>query len=329
MINTPLVSIGLAVYNGEDFIERAITSVLKQSYTNWELIIINDGSSDNTCKLIDNFSDSRIKRIDNTINMGVTPSRNKYLHEAKGKYIAVIDADDEWLPTKLVKQVTFLETNNEYALCGTYANRTNGATGYVWQYPEDNDEIRIRLLWGSSVIHSSILIRKSVLDDNQIFYDNTQVQAEDYKLICDCIIHGKTYNIPEVLLNYYEHANQLTTKKNEQTIHSAKAAWYYITKIAGIAISDTYFHSFNHLFAYQSQIENKSIEDIVHILKLILSNPTKWFNQNKLHKSIAARFYIVCSFHSPSLHTLWHYKSSGLLTTKHIGKLFIKHFIKR
>ncbi|WP_010419514.1 glycosyltransferase family 2 protein [Anaerophaga thermohalophila] len=327
MSNHPLVSVGLAVYNGEEFISRAIKSVLAQTLKNWELIIVNDGSTDNTLSVIKSFSDKRIKVIDLPQNVGVTAARNHYLKYSKGKYIAVIDSDDEWYPTKLEKQVNFLETNKEHVVCGTFANRTNGSTGYIWQYPVNDEDIRIRLLWGSSIIHSSILICKSILDNNNLNYDCNQIQAEDYKLICECTKYGKAFNIPEVLLNYYEHRMQLTTKKLEQAEHSAKAAWYYINNVIGISISDNYFHSFFQLFIYQSKLSKKNISKISYLLKLILNNPNKWFNTKKLQKSISARFYIICSLTSLPLINILRYKSKNLISYKQAGKLFIKRII--
>lgn len=327
MSDSPLVTVGLAVYNGESFISRAIKSVMTQTWENWELIIVNDGSTDNTLSVIKSFIDQRIKIIDLPKNIGVTSARNHYLKNANGKYMAVIDSDDEWYPTKLEKQVNFLESNQEYVVCGTYAKRTNGKKAYSWRYPVNDDEIRIRLLWGSSIIHSSILIRKSVLDKHQIIYDTQQVQAEDYKLICECTKYGKAYNIPEKLLNYHEHDMQLTTKKIEQSEHSAKAAWYYITNIVGANIGDNYFHAFLQLFIYEPQLNKEAINKIPHILKMILTDPNEWFNKRKLQKSISNRFYIICSLTSLPINKILSYRSNNLLSFKQAGKLFIKRII--
>lgn len=328
MIEPAMVSIGLAVYNGESFIARAIDSVQKQSYPHWELIIVNDGSIDKTANIISEYREQRIKLINNPKNLGVTPSRNKYLQAANGKYIAIIDADDEWHETKLEKQVHFLETHPDHALCGAYAYRTNGNAGYNWQYPVNDSDIRISLLWGSAIIHSSILIRKCILEKHQIFYDARQVQAEDYKLICECIKHGKAHNIPEVLLHYHEHDEQLTCRKDEQILHSVNVAWYYITNIANIRLNKLYFQTFKQLFVYKDTIDTEALNQMANMLSELLNNKTHWFNKQKLRKSIAARFYIACSFKSPKLKTLWHYTQKGLLYKKQFIKILLKKTIK-
>src|ERR1700681_1475187 len=119
-VKTPLVSVVLPVYNGERYLTQSINSILFQTYSNWELIIINDGSSDNTENLILNYPDKRIKYISNDGNKGIIYSLNKGLEKAKGEFIARLDADDVALPFRIEKQVEFLTENTDYAMCGSY-----------------------------------------------------------------------------------------------------------------------------------------------------------------------------------------------------------------
>jgi len=113
-----LVSIIMPSYNTAKFIEETVNSVLNQTYTNWELIIVDDCSTDNTDEVVSQFNDERIKYIKNEKNSGAAISRNRALREAKGKWIAFLDSDDVWLPEKLEKQIAFME-NNGYKF--TYA----------------------------------------------------------------------------------------------------------------------------------------------------------------------------------------------------------------
>ena len=106
-----LVSIIMPSYNTASFIEETIQSVLNQTYTNWELIIVDDCSTDNTDEVLENIKDSRIRYFKNDKNSGAAVSRNKALREAKGQWIAYLDSDDLWMPEKLEKQIHFMETN--------------------------------------------------------------------------------------------------------------------------------------------------------------------------------------------------------------------------
>jgi glycosyltransferase involved in cell wall biosynthesis len=116
----PLVSIVIPVYNGEKYLADSLDSVLCQTYQNWELIIINDGSTDSTEQLILNYQDKRIKYLRNDDNKGIIFSLNRGLRESKGVYIARLDADDIALPFRIEKQVEFLSENPDYVMCGSY-----------------------------------------------------------------------------------------------------------------------------------------------------------------------------------------------------------------
>lgn len=109
-----LISIIMPSYNTAAFIADSIKSVLKQTYTNWELIIVDDCSTDNTDEVVSSFDDSRIKFFKNDKNSGAAASRNKALKEASGDYVAFLDSDDLWLPSKLEKQLTFMKNNMFY-----------------------------------------------------------------------------------------------------------------------------------------------------------------------------------------------------------------------
>lgn len=129
-----LVSIITPLYNAEEYIEFTIKSVLNQTYQDWEMIIVNDKATDNSLEIAQKFAeqDSRIKVICNEENMGVAKTRNRGIEEAKGKYIAFLDSDDAYLPTKLEDQVKFMEDNNYYfsVVSDIYINTKNEPTGY-------------------------------------------------------------------------------------------------------------------------------------------------------------------------------------------------------
>lgn len=206
MAKKPLVSIIMSTYNWEKYISESIESVLKQSYNNFEFIIINDSSNDNTEKIILKYKikDSRIIYIKNKKNLKLTKSLNKWLNIAKWKYIARIDDDDIWLKEKLLKQVIFMDNNPEYWICGTSTIIINslGEERKKVLMRETNHQIKNNILKSNQFTHSSILIRKYTLDKVWWLYNNSYNWAEDYELWLRIWVISKVYNLPDNLVKY-------------------------------------------------------------------------------------------------------------------------------
>jgi len=118
-VNAPAVSVVMPVYNGEKYLRESIDSILNQTYTDYEFIIVNDGSNDKTEEIILSYNDNRIRYIKNEKNLQIVKSLNRGIELAKGRYIARMDADDISLPRRFEKQITFMENNLEIGVCGT------------------------------------------------------------------------------------------------------------------------------------------------------------------------------------------------------------------
>jgi glycosyltransferase involved in cell wall biosynthesis len=208
-----MISVIISAYNNDKYIEEAIESILKQSYSNFELIIINDGSTDNTSKIIHKLAnlDNRIIVID-IDNIGISKARNKGLELAKGEYIAIMDSDDVALPNRLEKQLNFLIKNN-LDFCGSNI-KTFGKTKYqIWKYPISEIDIKYLMLLDTTFAHPSVLIKSDLLKKYKY---NTQYQAaEDYEIWVRLINDGfMCSNVNEVLLNYRIHEKQTVTVKS-------------------------------------------------------------------------------------------------------------------
>ncbi len=212
----PLVTVLLPVYNRPTVV-KTIDSILKQTYKNFEILIIDNASTDNTVDEIKKIEDSRIRLIVNEENKGQTYSLNKGLQLAKGTYIARIDSDDLALPTRLEKQVTFLEEHPDYGLCGCWV-----------RYMNDNDELTItmktpttdkgmRLLQNvtCAMYHPAAMIRTEVIVKNNITYDANIKMAEDYALWGKIMQFSKALNLPEILLYYRRGGNNDSKKYKE------------------------------------------------------------------------------------------------------------------
>ncbi|MDR2562943.1 MAG: glycosyltransferase [Prevotellaceae bacterium] len=204
----PLVSVLTPVYNGEKYIREAIDSILSQSYSNWEMIIVNDGSTDATGSIIDSYTDSRIQHVKIEKSRDLATVRNHAVSLASGKYIAKLDADDIALPQRIEKQIRFMETNPDYGLCGTWV-KTIGKIGKI-AYPTNHNLIKCALLFHSPFIASSVMIKTHLL--KQIPYRTEMKFAEDYDLWERLSKAGvKMKNLNEYLVEYRLHESNSST----------------------------------------------------------------------------------------------------------------------
>lgn len=207
----PIISVVLPVYNGDKYIKDAVTSVLNQTFKNFELIIINDGSTDNSLSIIKRImkEDKRIKLIDRH-NRGLVFSLNEGISLARGEFIVRMDADDICLPTRFEKQFKFMESYN-IDLCGSWIQPFEGDKYLgVRKYPEKHGDIVISSIFYCPFAHPSTMIRSIVF--RSLKYEDEI--AEDYNLWCNIILNGhKVANLPEVLLKYRNHEEQITKNK--------------------------------------------------------------------------------------------------------------------
>ncbi len=211
--HTPLVSIILPCYNAEKYIEEALNSIITQSYTNLEIIVINDCSSDNTRELLSTFEkDPRVIIIDNEVNLKLPNTLNKAIKVAKGEYIARMDADDIALPDRIEKQVAFLLDNPSIDIVGTntqYIDSNGNDLPIDTRKPLEHSKIVGKLPWKSTLNHPTIVAKKSFFSDLGGFKNISY--GEDYELWIRGWLAGKKFaNLPEKLLRYRMHDKQMT-----------------------------------------------------------------------------------------------------------------------
>lgn len=211
-----MVSVLMPAYNAAEHIREAIDSILAQTLVDFEFLIINDGSTDNTVDIINGYDDPRIKLIHNDGNKGLIYSLNYGLGIAQGKYIARMDADDIAMDTRLEKQVSFLENNPDISILGTAFIYMG--TPYEIHHPNYNEEIRIKLLDDVVFAHPTVMMRKDSIDLNNIRYNVDYSYIEDYQFWVEAAIKNlKMANLDQVLLQYRQHPQQVSSLKyNEQ-----------------------------------------------------------------------------------------------------------------
>lgn len=228
-VDKPLISVLLPVYNAEKYLGNAIESVLNQSFTNFEFLLINDGSTDGSKQIIRSYSDPRIRFIDNTENRGLIQVLNQGLNLAKGKYIARMDADDICNLERFQKQIDFLEKNPDHGVCGTHIKVID--TGEIIKRPLSDAELRWWIFKGSPLAHPSVLMRRDILIDHQLQYHIEAYLVEDFDLWWRMSFNCKMANLDEVLLDYRVHSEQESSKSEKQSENLKKNLDLFIENI--------------------------------------------------------------------------------------------------
>ena len=225
----PKVSVLIPFYNSAAFLGPCIESVLQQTYKDFELILLNDGSTDNSEQIAEAYDDPRIRYYANEKNLGIPISHNKLTDLATGEYMALVDSDNLCLPERLEKQVAYLDNHPDVTIVGSWGKLFNAMPanslyaklkkafinlGWVWCQPE-NVTIE-ETLRGNTCMHSSMMIRKSDFIKADIRYNPSFAVAEDYDLLRQTLVAGlKIRNIQEVLFKYQLHGENISITKKQ------------------------------------------------------------------------------------------------------------------
>jgi len=219
----PKVTVLMSVYNAEEFLSKSIESILNQTFTEFEFLIINDGSTDRTSKILQNYHDPRMKIIDNQKNIGLTKSLNKGLEIARCEYIARQDADDISLPCRLEKQVKYMDSHPKIGILGTWVEIIDGKNKILKTCREPTQPIDIswKLIFKNCLSHSSIMYRKKIVCDIGKYKEDT-MHAQDYDLWSTLNIKNIEFaQIPEILVQWRMQPNNISNiydEKQEYTV---------------------------------------------------------------------------------------------------------------
>lgn len=216
----PRVSVIMPAYNVEKYIGEAIKSILNQTFTDFELIIINDGSTDDTASIIKQYAkkDKRIKFVNNKDNRGFIARLNDCLDIATGEYVAKMDSDDISLPSRLEKQVEFLDNNPDYGMVGCQL-KTFQSKSFTRRYPS---EVRITdFLFGCKT--TIFMARRDIIEQHHLRFDKDYFAAEDMEFYSRFARYAKIHNLQEVLYLYRIHDQSVSmSKRNKQAQTTAK-----------------------------------------------------------------------------------------------------------
>ncbi len=204
------ISVLMPVYNTpEEYLREAIKSVLWQTFRDWELIVVNDGSTNNAGDVIKSYDDPRIRFFENDGNKGLDYTRNRLLDLAQSPYLAMLDSDDRALPQRLEKQYAFMEANPEIGVCGSWFEYF--PQKHLMAMPVEDRDIRFAMLLEFNPLgNSTVMLRRRILEENRLRYEHKMKVAEDYKLWLDLLDKTQFHNLPEVLVDYRIHGSNIS-----------------------------------------------------------------------------------------------------------------------
>lgn len=336
MKDNVLVSVLMPAYNAAAFIGEAISSILEQSYANFELIIINDGSTDSTENEIALFDDARIKYFRNEKNMGLIASLNSGIELCQGAYIVRMDADDLSLFNRIEKQVEFMNANPDIAVAGSWYYAFTLADGIEVKGNPDPDELKSTLLFNTPLCHPATIIRKSVLDLYNFSYDQHYKHVEDYALWMQISKVAKISNVQEFLFRYRSHDTQVSTQHNR------------VQKDTANALRGRYLEENGFVFtAEELDIHNTIAGNTFITSREQLDNIEKWLAklvaQNTLNESFAPKAFNKvmgkfwadsCGYTNLGFYAFFRFFRSGLKKYYSLGimgrvRLAVKCFVRR
>lgn len=303
----PLVTVIMPVYNTEKYLRQSIDSILNQTFRDFEYIIIDDCSTDDSLDVINSYSDIRIKVIKNQKHLGVAASANIGFGLAKGKYIARMDADDTSLPERLLQQYKYMEKHPKVDLCGSRVRLIGSRK--IWKYPFEHERIKCRLLFNSPFAQPSLIFRKSTFVKNNLYYNSSFIRGEDYELWVRSIDKVKCSNICKVLLLY-----RMSQKKKRKYFTKNGQKWPIearkkMLSNLGIVTENQVLNIHQQLSLKIPPRKKEDIQEVANHLRNILNVNKKnmYFEEELLKLELRFQWFQYCyvSFWKHPLYTFW------------------------
>lgn len=239
----------MPAYNSELFLQEAVESVLNQTYQNLQVLILDDGSTDNTVAIAKQFTDPRIEVLASPVNRGQAHQLNLGILKAEGDFICIMHSDDIMHEQRIQQQYDFLCANPSIGLCGANIQLI-GEANEICVYPFSNQQCRNMLLSANPFAHSAVFFRKIILADIEQPYSQDMVPAEDYDLWVRLAVTTRFGNLQEVLLDYRIHPNQIGQTKKDREAD-------LLLQIRRKIITD--------LFAVKGQVQSQTCLEVLYV----------------------------------------------------------------
>jgi glycosyltransferase involved in cell wall biosynthesis len=225
----PRVTVLMAMHNGRDFLREAVESILSQTFGNFEFIIVDDSSTDDSAAIVRSYADPRIRLLTNTQNMGLTKSLNIGLRAARGDLIARQDADDRSHPTRLAKQVAFMDRSPSVVVLGSQARfiRASGAvvSAHGWNKLETPIAIRWQIIFDSPFVHTAAIFRRDVVWERHGGYDEAFRKSQDFELWSRLAPAYELRNLPEKLVDLRLHRASISSRRTNEDFDRVRAVY--------------------------------------------------------------------------------------------------------
>ena len=278
--SSPKVSVLMAVKDGEKYLREAVDSILTQTFSDFEFIIIDDGSLDGTAQILSEYSDPRIVLLKNDSSIGLTKSLNLGLEISKGEYIARMDADDVSLPDRLVTQVSFLDANPQVGVVGTaaYLVDSDNASRQLVQYPQHHDLLHwIMCFFENPILHPTVMFRLQWVK-KMGGYTEAYVTSQDYNLWGRAVKNTKLANVQDVCLHLRKHGENISQLRYQQQQQSSlEIGASIISGILKFNVKPARFKSYCDFLWNGIQIPRREVPYIAGIIfrlsKTFLRNP--------------------------------------------------------
>lgn len=295
-IDNPKVTVIMPVYNGELYLREAIESILSQTFTDFEFLIINDGSIDSTRDIILSYNDPRIRLVNNAVNIGLNKSLNIGINMSKGEYIARMDGDDISIPSRFLKQVEFMDRYTDIGVCGTWVKTFGDGTKSIHRYPSDINMIKANLIFRPCLAHPSVIIRKKLLLENKLYYNETFYSCQDYEFWTRCACYFFITNIREVLLFY--RINKSSISKKSFVAQQDNAKIVRIREIMRLGFEPTEEEILLHEKLKNWELMENTKEFVLSsyewLLKLKKANETKHVYPEPEFSQVLAECWFLC-----------------------------------
>ena len=247
MTAAPRVTVAMPVYNGAKTLPRAISSVLSQTSNDFELLVIDDGSSDESIAVIERFRDPRIRLLVHEQNRGLAATRNHLVEQSRGDYTAWLDQDDWAHPERLALQVSALDTAPSAALCGTWTKLVTEEqpvlhvqliNALVAKDFAASADIRATMPFRNTLRTSSLMLRTEIVRNNDLTFDEVFAPAEDYRMWAEISRFGDLIAIPRTLTKIYEYASGASSQGRERQIAGARRTRLELLDRLGFGLSE-------------------------------------------------------------------------------------------
>mgnify|MGYP001162053277 FL=1 len=304
----PTVSVVIPVFNGERFLRESIISVLNQTFSDFEIIVVNDGCTDGSPEIFRSFSDPRLRMVSHPKNLGLAEARNTGIRSSRGVYIALLDGDDIAEPTRLAEQVKAMELDSQLAYLGTWALRFQShspAVTKVWKAETTDTELRILLMFRNRFNASSIMFRRTIVP-TELFAKIPM--AEDYGFAVAMSKLGKIGNLPKPLVRYRQHATSLTVSKQTLMTDCIENILRQQLEDFGLIPSKRELLIHQHVGRLLLQSSLSLLEECEEWLhKVIHHNAAvvRRFESNALRTIISKEWFELCKYSSPEGFAVW------------------------